>query len=70
MIALLHLDPARHCLRRMGAAAGQYVCHRERGHQNGHDYLPIDMIVIDHLTANHAPPATEQPVQSINDAAG
>ena len=45
-IALIRLDSARHCLHRMTAGGGHYVCRRQHAHDGPHDYLPIDIIVV------------------------
>jgi hypothetical protein len=46
MIALVKLDRRRHCLDRLAAGGGPYVCRRAAGHRGPHDYLPIDMVII------------------------
>jgi hypothetical protein len=46
MIALVKLDRDRHCLDRLEAGGGAYLCRRPRDHSGEHDYLPTDIVIL------------------------
>jgi len=58
------LDSARHCLHRMSAGGGAYLCRNPTGHDGAHNYLPVDLVIVaEPPPASLAPMAQPAPVR-------